>query len=228
MQDGRARRAYSKRERPGEAVVYAAARPEFRQKGNSRVPVVHEHVLSGRRSAHNGGARALVHQLGCKGDSTRIRPRSNYAKRWSARTSSPEASREDLKAEAVPARAEQERRRDTSPHNADWLDGRWSGMRSRLRLPIRAAANTGPFAVEDAAGTWGGRSHGRSGRIPCPPHIQRFLDARSKGEFGPATGGLVDGDERWRLAPPVEGPPGRLSVRISARAPSPPAPFGAD
>ena len=161
-----------------EAVVYAAkVATEFRQK--FQVPVVVD-MFCYRRFGHNEGDEPMFTQpLMYKTIKSHPTTLDIYAKRLVGENVVTEGEVEKMKADwRHRLDAEQEASQGYKANNADWLDGRWSGMKVAGAVDDPRRGNTG-VAVETL------KDMGqRLTAVPKDFHvhrtIQRFLDARSK------------------------------------------------
>jgi 2-oxoglutarate dehydrogenase E1 component len=161
-----------------EAVVYAAkVATEFRQK--FQVPVVVD-MFCYRRHGHNEGDEpAFTQPLMYKAIRSHPSTLDIYAKRLVGENVVTEGEVEKMKADwRHRLDAEQEASQGYKANNADWLDGRWSGMKVAGAVDDPRRGNTG-VAVETL------KDMGeRLTAVPKDFHvhrtIQRFLDARGK------------------------------------------------
>jgi 2-oxoglutarate dehydrogenase E1 component len=161
-----------------EAVVYAAkVATEFRQK--FQVPVVVD-MFCYRRHGHNEGDEpAFTQPLMYKAIRSHPSTLDIYAKRLAGENVVTEGEVEKMKADwRHRLDAEQEASQGYKANNADWLDGRWSGMKVAGAVDDPRRGNTG-VAVETL------KDMGeRLTAVPKDFHvhrtIQRFLDARGK------------------------------------------------
>jgi 2-oxoglutarate dehydrogenase E1 component len=161
-----------------EAVVYAAkVATEFRQK--FQVPVVVD-MFCYRRFGHNEGDEPMFTQpLMYKAIKSHPSTLDIYAKRLVGENVVTEGEVEKMKADwRARLDAEQEASQGYKANNADWLDGRWSGMKVAGAVDDPRRGNTG-VAVE----TLHDMGH-KLTTVPKDFHvhrtIQRFLDARGK------------------------------------------------
>jgi 2-oxoglutarate dehydrogenase E1 component len=161
-----------------EAVVYAAkVATEFRQK--FQVPVVVD-MFCYRRFGHNEGDEpSFTQPLMYKAIRSHPTTLDIYAKRLVGENVVTEGEVEKMKADwRHRLDAEQEASQGYKANNADWLDGRWSGMKVAGAVDDPRRGNTG-VAVETL------KEMGQKlTAVPKDFHvhrtIQRFLDARGK------------------------------------------------
>jgi 2-oxoglutarate dehydrogenase E1 component len=198
-----------------EAVVYAAkVATEFRQK--FQVPVVVD-MFCYRRFGHNEGDEpSFTQPLMYKAIRSHPSTLDIYAKRLVAEGVVTDGEVEKMKADwRARLDAELEASQGYKANNADWLDGRWAGMKSASLSDDPRRGNTG-VAVETLQGM--GK---KLTAVPEGFHvhrtIQRFLDARAKAI---ETGQGID----WSTAEALsfgslllEGHPVRLSGQDSER-----------
>jgi 2-oxoglutarate dehydrogenase E1 component len=199
-----------------EAVVYAAkVATEFRQK--FQVPVVVD-MFCYRRFGHNEGDEpAFTQPLMYKAIRSHPSTLDIYAKRLAGENVVTEGEVEKMKADwRARLDVEQEASQSYKANHADWLDGRWAGMKAAASVsddPRRG--NTG-IAVETLKDIGS-----KITKVPEGFHvhrtIQRFLDARQKAI---ETGQGID----WATAEALafcslllEGHPVRLSGQDSER-----------
>jgi 2-oxoglutarate dehydrogenase E1 component len=199
-----------------EAVVYAAkVATEFRQK--FQVPVVVD-MFCYRRHGHNEGDEpAFTQPLMYKAIRSHPSTLDIYAKRLAGENVVTDGEVEKMRADWRPRLdVEQEASQSYRSNHADWLDGRWSGMKAAASVsddPRRG--NTG-IAVETLKDIGS-----KITKVPQGFHvhrtIQRFLDARQKAID---TGEGID----WATAEALafcslllEGHPVRLSGQDSER-----------
>jgi 2-oxoglutarate dehydrogenase E1 component len=198
-----------------EAVVYAAkVATEFRQK--FQVPVVVD-MFCYRRFGHNEGDEpSFTQPLMYKAIRSHPSTLDIYAKRLIGEGVVTEGEVEKMKADwRARLDAEHEASQGYKANNADWLDGRWSGMKPAGSADDARRGNTG-VAVATL------QDMGRKlTAVPQGFHvhrtIQRFLDARAKAI---ETGKDID----WSTAEALsfgslllEGHPIRLSGQDSER-----------
>ncbi len=198
-----------------EAVVYAAkVATEFRQK--FQVPVVID-MFCYRRFGHNEGDEpSFTQPLMYKAIRSHPTTLDIYAKRLAGEGVVTEGEVDKMKADwRARLDAEQEASQGYKANSADWLDGRWSGMKPAAAIDDPRRGNTG-VAVETL------RDMGEKlTAVPQGFHvhktIQRFLDARLKAV---ETGQGID----WSTAEALsmgslllEGHPVRLSGQDSER-----------
>ncbi|HWA88461.1 MAG TPA: 2-oxoglutarate dehydrogenase E1 component, partial [Rhizomicrobium sp.] len=198
-----------------EAVVYAAkVATEFRQK--FQVPVVVD-MFCYRRHGHNEGDEpSFTQPLMYKAIHSHPTTLDIYAKRLSGEGVVTDGEVEKMRADwRARLDAEQEASLSYKANHADWLDGRWSGMKPAGASDDPRRGNTGV----DAA-----KLKDIGARITKVPQgfqvhrtIQRFLDARQKAV---ETGQGID----WATAEALafcslmlEGHPVRLSGQDSER-----------
>jgi 2-oxoglutarate dehydrogenase E1 component len=198
-----------------EAVVYAAkVATEFRQK--FQIPVVID-MFCYRRHGHNEGDEpAFTQPLMYKKIRSHPTTLEIYGKRLIAEGVVTEGEIEKMRADwRARLDAEFEASHSYKPNSADWLDGRWSGMKIARDADDPRRGNTG-VELETL------KEIGR--RITVVPQgfhvhrtIQRFLDARAKAI---ETGRDID----WATAEALafcslllEGHPVRLSGQDSER-----------
>ena len=161
-----------------EAVVYAAkVATEFRQK--FQVPVVVD-MFCYRRFGHNEGDEpSFTQPLMYKAIRSHPTTLDIYAKRLVGEGVVTDGEVEKMKADwRARLDAEQEASQGYKANNADWLDGRWSGMKPAGASDDPRRGNTG-VAVETL------QDMGKKlTAVPEGFHvhrtIQRFLDARAK------------------------------------------------
>ena len=199
-----------------EAVVYAAkVATEFRQK--FQVPVVVD-MFCYRRHGHNEGDEpAFTQPLMYKAIRSHPSTLDIYAKRLAGENVVTDGEVEKMRADwRARLDVEQEASQSYRSNHADWLDGRWSGMKAAASVsddPRRG--NTG-IAVETLKDIGS-----KITKVPQGFHvhrtIQRFLDARQKAI---ETGEGID----WATAEALafcslllEGHPVRLSGQDSER-----------
>src|SRR5471030_2204906 len=198
-----------------EAVVYACkVATEFRQK--FQVPVVVD-MFCYRRHGHNEGDEpAFTQPLMYKKIATHPTTLEIYSKRLIAEGVVTEGEVEKMKADwRARLDAEQEASQGYKSNNADWLDGRWSGMKPAGAVDDARRGNTG-VAVE----TLRDMGH-KLTAVPQGFHvhrtIQRFIDARAKAI---ETGQGIDWSTAEALAFGsllLDGTPVRLSGQDSER-----------
>src|SRR5690242_4535150 len=198
-----------------EAVVYAAkVATEFRQK--FQVPVVVD-MFCYRRFGHNEGDEpSFTQPLMYKAIRSHPSTLDIYAKRLAGEGVVTEGEVEKMKADwRARLDAEQEASQGYKANNADWLDGRWSGMKPAGAVDDPRRGNTG-VAVE----TLRNMGH-KLTAVPEGFHvhrtIQRFLDARGKAI---ETGEGIDWSTAEALAFGsllLDGTPVRLSGQDSER-----------
>ncbi len=198
-----------------EAVVYAAkVATEFRQK--FQVPVVVD-MFCYRRHGHNEGDEpSFTQPLMYKAIRSHPTTLDIYAKRLAGEGVVTDGEVEKMKADwRARLDAEQEASQGYKANSADWLDGRWSGMKPAAAIDDPRRGNTG-VAVETL------KDIGQ--KITAVPQgfhvhrtIQRFLEARAKAI---ETGQGID----WSTAEALsfgslllEGHPVRLSGQDSER-----------
>jgi len=198
-----------------EAVVYAAkVATEFRQK--FQVPVVVD-MFCYRRHGHNEGDEpAFTQPLMYKAIRAHPTTLDIYAKRLVGENVVTEGEVEKMKADwRARLDVEQEASQNYKANHADWLDGRWSGMKAAGVGDDPRRGNTG-VAVETLKDIGA-----KITKVPEDFHvhrtIQRFLDARRKAV---ETGQGID----WTTAESLafgslllEGHPVRLSGQDSER-----------
>jgi 2-oxoglutarate dehydrogenase E1 component len=198
-----------------EAVVYAAkVATEFRQK--FQVPVVVD-MFCYRRFGHNEGDEpSFTQPLMYKAIRSHPSTLDIYAKRLAGEGVVTDGEVEKMKADwRARLDAEQEASQGYKANNADWLDGRWSGMKPAGAVDDPRRGNTG-VAVESL------RNMGHKlTTVPEGFHvhrtIQRFLDARGKAI---ETGEGIDWSTAEALAFGsllLDGTPVRLSGQDSER-----------
>ena len=198
-----------------EAVVYAAKiATEFRQK--FQIPVVID-MFCYRRFGHNEGDEpAFTQPLMYKKIRSHPTTLEIYSKRLIAEAVVTEGEVEKMRADwRARLDAEQEASQGYRPNNADWLDGRWAGMKPAGAVDEPRRGNTG---VEIPLLKDLGR---KLTTIPEGFHVhrtvQRFVDARAKAV---ETGVGID----WATAEALalgslllEGTPVRLSGQDTER-----------
>jgi 2-oxoglutarate dehydrogenase E1 component len=198
-----------------EAVVYAAkVATEFRQK--FQIPVVID-MFCYRRFGHNEGDEpSFTQPLMYKAIRSHASTLDLYSKRLVSEGVVTDGEVEKMKADwRARLDAEQEASVGYKPNSADWLDGRWSGMKPAGAVDDPRRGNTG---VEQNVLKEIGR---KITAVPQGFHvhktIQRFLDARAKAI---ETGEGID----WATAEALafcslllEGHPVRLSGQDSER-----------
>ena len=198
-----------------EAVVYAAkVATEFRQK--FQTPVVVD-MFCYRRHGHNEGDEpAFTQPLMYKTIRSHPSTLEIYAKKLVAQGVVTEGEVEKMRADwRARLDAEQEASQGYKPNSADWLDGRWAGMkpagaaddprRGNTGVPVETLKNIGQKLTTVPEGFHVHRT------------IQRFLDARSKSI---ETGEGIDWATGEALALGsllLEGHPVRLSGQDSER-----------
>jgi 2-oxoglutarate dehydrogenase E1 component len=198
-----------------EAVVYACkVATEFRQK--FQVPVVVD-MFCYRRHGHNEGDEpAFTQPLMYKAIRSHPTTLDIYAKRLAGEGVVTDGEVEKMRADwRARLDAEQEASQGYKSNSADWLDGRWSGMKPAGVSDDPRRGNTG-VAVETL------RDMGKKlTAVPKDFHvhrtIQRFLDARLKSV---ETGRDIDWSTAEALAFGsllLEGTPVRLSGQDSER-----------
>jgi 2-oxoglutarate dehydrogenase E1 component len=198
-----------------EAVVYAAkVATEFRQK--FQVPVVID-MFCYRRFGHNEGDEPMFTQpLMYKAIRSHPSTLDIYAKRLIGESVVTEGEVEKMRTDwRARLDAEQEASQGYKANNADWLDGRWSGMKVAGVSDDPRRGNTG---VDTAT------MHDMGKKLTAVPEgfhvhrtIQRFLDARAKAI---ETGQGIDWSTAEALAfgsMLLEGNPVRLSGQDSER-----------
>jgi 2-oxoglutarate dehydrogenase E1 component len=198
-----------------EAVVYAAkVATEFRQK--FQVPVVID-MFCYRRFGHNEGDEPMFTQpLMYKAIRSHPSTLDIYAKRLIGENVVTEGEVEKMRTDwRARLDAEQEASQGYKANNADWLDGRWSGMKVAGVSDDPRRGNTG---VDTAT------MHDMGKKLTAVPEgfhvhrtIQRFLDARAKAI---ETGQGIDWSTAEALAVGsmlLEGNPVRLSGQDSER-----------
>jgi 2-oxoglutarate dehydrogenase E1 component len=198
-----------------EAVVYAAkVATEFRQK--FQVPVVID-MFCYRRFGHNEGDEPMFTQpLMYKAIRSHPSTLDIYAKRLIGENVVTEGEVEKMRTDwRARLDAEQEASQGYKANNADWLDGRWSGMKVAGVSDDPRRGNTG---VDTAT------MHDMGKKLTAVPEgfhvhrtIQRFLDARAKAI---ETGQGIDWSTAEALAfgsMLLEGNPVRLSGQDSER-----------
>jgi len=198
-----------------EAVVYAAkVATEFRQKFRCRVVV---DMFCYRRFGHNEGDEpSFTQPLMYKAIRSHPTTLDIYAKRLAGEGVVTDGEVEKMKADwRARLDAEQEASQGYKANNADWLDGRWSGMKPAGAVDDPRRGNTG-VAVE----TLRNMGH-KLTAVPDGFHvhrtIQRFLDARGKAI---ETGEGIDWSTAEALAFGsllLDGTPVRLSGQDSER-----------
>src|SRR4249920_1449655 len=198
-----------------EAVVFAAkVATEFRQKFQK--PVVID-MFCYRRFGHNEGDEpSFTQPLMYKAIRSHPSTIDIYAKRLVSEGVVTDGEVEKMKADwRARLDAEQEASQGYKANNADWLDGRWSGMKPAGAVDDPRRGNTG-VAVE----TLRNMGH-KLTAVPEGFHvhrtIQRFLDARGKAI---ETGQGIDWSTAEALAFGsllLEGHPVRLSGQDSER-----------
>src|SRR6187399_1872987 len=198
-----------------EAVVYAAkVATEFRQR--FQVPVVVD-MFCYRRFGHNEGDEpSFTQPLMYKAIRSHPTTLDIYAKRLVGEGVVTNGEVEKMKADwRARLDAEQEASQGYKANSADWLDGRWSGMKPAGAVDDPRRGNTG-VAVETL------KDMGKKlTAVPEAFHvhrtIQRFLDARAKAI---ETGEGIDWSTAEALAFGsllLEGHPVRLSGQDSER-----------
>src|SRR5690242_6013326 len=198
-----------------EAVVYAAkVATEFRQK--FQIPVVID-MFCYRRFGHNEGDEpSFTQPLMYKAIRSHASTLDLYSKRLVSEGVVTDGEVEKMKADwRARLDAEQEASQGYKANNADWLDGRWSGMKPAGAADDARRGNTG-VAVETL------RDMGH--KLTAVPDgfrvhrtIQRFLDARGKAI---ETGEGIDWSTAEALAFGsllLDGTPVRLSGQDSER-----------
>ena len=198
-----------------EAVVYAAkVATEFRQK--FQVPVVID-MFCYRRFGHNEGDEpSFTQPLMYKAIRSHPTTLDIYAKRLVGEGVVTEGEVEKMKADwRARLDAEQEASQGYKANNADWLDGRWSGMKAAARATIRAAAT--PASRSRRCRTWA-RSSRRCRRASTSIAPSSASSMRAPRRSRPAQG--ID----WSTAEALsfgslllEGHPVRLSGQDSER-----------
>ena len=209
-----------------EAVVYAAkVATEFRQK--FQVPVVID-MFCYRRFGHNEGDEpSFTQPLMYKAIRSHPTTLDIYAKRLVGEGVVTEGEVEKMKADwRARLDAEQEASQGYKPNNADWLDGRWAGMKSASPSDDPRRGNTG-VAVETLAGH-GQEAHGGAGGLPRPPHHPALPRCARQGDRDRAGHRLVDRRGAGVRLAAARRPSG-AAVRPGLRARHVlAAPFGAD
>ena len=198
-----------------EAVVFAAkVATEFRQKFQK--PVVVD-MFCYRRFGHNEGDEpAFTQPVMYKKIRSHPTTLEIYSKRLTAEGVVTDGEVEKMRADwRARLDAEQEASTGYKPNSADWLDGRWAGMKAAREVDDPRRGNTG-VAAETL------REIGK--KITAVPQgfhvhrtIQRFLDARAKAI---ETGAGIDWSTAEALAFGsllLEGRPVRLSGQDSER-----------
>jgi 2-oxoglutarate dehydrogenase E1 component len=198
-----------------EAVVYAAkVATEFRQK--FQVPVVID-MFCYRRHGHNEGDEpAFTQPLMYKAIRSHPTTLDIYAKRLAGEGVVTDGEVEKMKADwRVRLDAEQEASQGYKANSADWLDGRWSGMKPAGAVDDPRRGNTG--VATETLKDMGKKLTSVPEGFHVHRTIQRFLDARSKAI---ETGQDID----WSTAEALsfgslllEGHPVRLSGQDSER-----------
>ncbi|MGP0093532.1 MAG: 2-oxoglutarate dehydrogenase E1 component [Xanthobacteraceae bacterium] len=199
-----------------EAVVFAAkVATEYRQKFHK--PVVLD-MFCYRRHGHNEGDEpAFTQPLMYKKIRSHPTTLEIYGKKLIGEGVVAEADIEKMKADIrVKLDGEQEAGQSYRPNKADWLDGRWTGLKKALMDPEDARrGNTGVDAalLRDIGD--------KITRVPADFHlhrtIQRFLDNRAKAI---ASGEDIDwatGEALACCSLLLEGQPVRLSGQDSER-----------
>ena len=161
-----------------EAVVYAAkVATEFRQK--FQMPVVID-MFCYRRYGHNEGDEpAFTQPLMYKAIRSHPTTLDIYAKRLVGEGVVTEGEVEKMRADwRARLDAEQEASQGYKANNADWLDGRWSGMKPAGAATIRAAAT--PASRSRRCKDMGKKITAVPEGFHVHRTIQRFLDARAK------------------------------------------------
>ena len=198
-----------------EAVVYAAkVATEFRQK--FQVPVVVD-MFCYRRFGHNEGDEpSFTQPLMYKAIRSHPTTLDIYAKRLVGESVVTEGEVEKMKADwRARLDAEQEASQGYKANNADWLDGRWSGMKVAGAIR-RSAPRQHRRRGRDAAATWAEAHRGAAG-LPRPPHHPAFSRCAAKAI---ETGQGIDWSTAEALAFGsllLEGHPVRLSGQDSER-----------
>ena len=199
-----------------EAVVYAAkVATEFRQK--FQVPVVVD-MFCYRRFGHNEGDEpAFTQPVMYKAIRSHPSTLDIYAKRLVGENVVTDGEVEKMKADwRARLDVEQEASQSYKPNHADWLDGRWAGMKAAASVsddPRRG--NTG-VAVETLKDIGSKITKAPEG-FHLHRTIQRFLDARQKAI---ETGEGIDWSTAEALAfcsLLLDGHPVRLSGQDSER-----------
>jgi 2-oxoglutarate dehydrogenase E1 component len=198
-----------------EAVVFAAkVATEFRQK--FQTPVVID-MFCYRRFGHNEGDEpAFTQPLMYKKIRSHPTTLDFYSKKLISQGVVTEGEVDKMKADwRARLDAEHEASQGYKPNSADWLDGRWAGLKAARDLDDPRRGNTG-IAAETLK-----EIGGKISAVPQGFHvhrtIQRFLDARAKAI---ETGVGID----WATAEALafcslllEGHPVRLSGQDSER-----------
>ena len=151
-----------------EAVVYAAkVATEFRQKFQK--PVVVD-MFCYRRFGHNEGDEpAFTQPLMYKAIRSHPSTLDIYAKRLVGENVVTEGEVEKMRADwRARLDAEQEASQGYKANSADWLDGRWAGMKPAGVSDDPRRGNTG-VAVETLKDI-GSKDHQGAGGLPRPPH----------------------------------------------------------
>src|SRR6186713_3167834 len=198
-----------------EAVVYAAkVATEFRQK--FQVPVVVD-MFCYRRHGHNEGDEpAFTQPLMYKAIRSHPTTLDIYAKRLAGEGVVTDGEVEKMRADwRARLDAEQEASQGYKANSADWLDGRWSGMKPAGAVDDPRRGNTG--VATETLKDMGKKLTSVPEGFHVHRTIQRFLDARSKAI---ETGQDID----WSTAEALsfgslllEGHPVRLSGQDSER-----------
>ena len=181
-----------------EAVVYAAkVATEFRQKFQK--PVVID-MFCYRRFGHNEGDEpAFTQPLMYKAIRSHPTTLEIYAKRLVGEGVVTDGEVEKMKADwRARLDAELEASQGYKANKADWLDGRWSGMKAagaRRRSAPRQHRRRG----RDAAGHRQ-EDHGGAGGLPRPPHHPALPRRPRARRSRPARASTGRPPRRWRSA----------------------------
>ena len=181
-----------------EAVVYAAKiATEFRQK--FQMPVVID-MFCYRRFGHNEGDEpAFTQPLMYKKIRSHPSTLEIYSKRLIAENVVTEGEVEKMRADwRARLDAEQEASQGYRPNNADWLDGRWAGMKPAGAVDEPRRGNTG-VDVADAQGDRQEADGGARG-LPRPSHGAALPRRAVQGDRDRPGHRLGDRASRWRSA----------------------------
>ena len=193
-----------------EAVVFAAkVATEFRQKFQK--PVVID-MFCYRRFGHNEGDEpSFTQPLMYKKIRSHPTTLEIYGKKLIGEGVVTEGEVEKMKADwRARLDAEFEAGQGYKPNKADWLDGRWAGLKAAREVDDPRRGNTG-VAIDDAAGDRQ-EDHRGPARLPRPPHHPALPRQPRQGDRDRRGHRLGDRARRWPSARCCsEGHPVRLS-----------------
>ena len=181
-----------------EAVVYAAkVATEFRQKFQE--PVVID-MFCYRRFGHNEGDEpSFTQPLMYKAIRSHPTTLDIYAKRLVGEGVVTEGEVEKMKADwRARLDAELEASQGYKANSADWLDGRWAGMKPAALSDDPRRGNTG-VAIETLAGHRQ-EDHRGAGGLPRPPHHPALPRCARQGDRDRRRASTGRPPRRWRSA----------------------------